>query len=159
MFVKRKTAWLALGVVISLIIIFAGNQVLPARAQEKSTMRKTTMTMSVTENDWWLARYSDNRVACEVAVAHDGNPTPQEVFDQCGNSIYNEWIASKTCESLGEGGSSATCPGFYLLRIGSHTEEKVIKVDLPLPSVMVSLVGCESASANSPCTGKPALKF
>jgi len=151
--VRRITAWLALGIAVCLIIIFANDQIITARAEEASK-RKTTIEVTATEYDWWLVRWANNKVACELSVEHEGNPTAQEVFDQCSDDVYNQWLQSKPCDTI-----TAACLGFYLQPVGSHIEEKTIAVDLPLASVTVTLTGCENAAENGPCTGNPELEF
>jgi len=103
--------------------------------------------------------WKSDLVACTVAIEHEGKPTPQEVFDQCGQKIYDQWIESKPCSQVNDSSNVSICPGFYLMRIGSHEDRKVIQVDLPLPVVQINLTGCESSLTNDPCKGTPALKF
>jgi len=158
-FLQRRTAWFPLALFLGLAIVLAGSQLITARAQEKSTLRKTTITVDTIEYDWWLVSWQSDRVACELSVEHEGKPTPQEVFEDCGRDIYETWIESKPCTTIGEDSAHTTCSGYYLMAMGSHNDTRTIKVDLPLPSVEVSLTGCENAPATGPCTGHPALKF
>lgn len=122
-------------------------------------MRKTTISVDTTMFEWWLVSWKSDLVACTVAIEHEGKPTPQEVFDQCGQKIYDQWIESKPCSQVNGSSNVSICPGFYLMRIGSHEDRKVIQVDLPLPGVQINLTGCESSLTNDPCKGTPALKF
>jgi hypothetical protein len=156
---KRRSAWLVCALLVVLAAAFAGSRALIARAQESSSLRKTTITVDTIGYDWWLVSYRNNFAVCTTTVEHEGKPTPQEIFEQCGQRIYDQWIESTPCTSLNDVSAISSCPGFYLVAMGSRNETKTIEVDLPLPSVQVSLTGCEGTGASAPCSGSPMLKF
>jgi len=49
---RRRTVWLALPLLIGLSALFAGSRLFIARAQEKSSMRKTTISVDTTMFEW-----------------------------------------------------------------------------------------------------------
>jgi hypothetical protein len=57
---------------------------LPVHANEEGPDRTATMTTKVTEHSWWLVRWSDNGVVCEIVVDHEDLPQLWEVYDACG---------------------------------------------------------------------------
>ena len=60
--------------------------------------RKTTITVSYTTYEWWLAAWRDNQVACQVYVEHEGLPDAGEVWYYCGDAVYNAWQATSACK-------------------------------------------------------------
>jgi len=122
--------------------------------------RKATLVVSYTRYEWWLMRWSDNSLQCQVYVDHEGWPTPDDVFTDCGGTIYSQWINTQACSGLGEGDIPPSgCPGLYLYFIGSSPAEKDIEVDLPAAKVNVSLSGCTPTPPENLCPTIPSLHF
>ncbi len=123
-------------------------------------VRKTNITVSFTSYKWWLSRYSNNAIVCAFSVEHDGLPTAGEIQDHCADTVYNEWIKSAPCDP-GQVKSLNQCPGFYLQPIGSSNGERQIEIELPLPSVWISIANCnpQPGAADPRCTTLPSLKF
>jgi hypothetical protein len=130
-----------------------------ALAEQHGPDRKATITSKVTEYTWWLVQWSDNEVICEVNVGHEDLPKLWEVYNTCGEDIFDEWQDSDGCEQAGSGGDTSICTGFYLHFVGSQEVEREIEIDLPPPVVWVSVRGCEEGVYTNYCTGTPRLEF
>jgi hypothetical protein len=129
-----------------------------AENPDGETDRKATIVVSYTRYEWWLLRWSDNSLQCQVYIDHEGWPTADEVLTDCGGTVYNEWVRTLPCSSLGEGESPPTaCSGLYLYFIGSAPAEKEIEVDLPPAQVYVSLSGCNPTPPENLCPEIPSL--
>lgn len=157
---NSRLFWLGVIVLFLASAVWLGSRSQVARAQESTATSKRITDIQVTTivYDWWLVYWSNNQVACEVSVEHEGVPTPQEVNDQCGKTIYNQWQNTKICDLQALAADPDACTGLYLHKTDSHVEQKEITVELPLASVNVSLTGCNSVE-NGPCIGSPKLKF
>jgi len=60
-----------------------------AIAQESDDpSRQTTVVSEETLFEWWLNRWTDNILVCQIFVNHEGPPSAEEVIKQCGADIY-----------------------------------------------------------------------
>jgi hypothetical protein len=124
------------------------------------TIRKATIVVTYTRYEWWLLRWSDNSLLCQVYVDHEGWPTTDDVLTDCGGNIYRQWINTQSCSGLGEGDIPPSgCIGLYLYFIGSAPAEKTIEVDLPPSQVYVTLSGCTPVPPENLCPTIPSLHF
>ena len=122
--------------------------------------RKATLVVSYTRYEWWLMRWSDNSLQCQVYIDHEGWPTANDVLTDCGGTIYSQWINTQACSGLDEGGVAPSgCSGLYLYFIGSSPAEKEIEVDLPPAKVYISLSGCNPTPPENLCPTIPSLHF
>jgi hypothetical protein len=83
-------------------------------------------------------------------------PTAGEVYRDCGETLYEEWISQKPCLSPY---NSHNCPGYYLYQVDSHPAEKEVAMQLAPAVAYISLEDCEpvlSASTNI-CETAPTL--
>lgn len=120
--------------------------------------RTTTIVVSYTQTLWWIIRWSDNQILCSVKTDHEGLPNSEEIYAQCGKTIYTLWANTPTCNySENPVERSKYCPGVYLFRIDSKTAEKTIEVDLPQPKVWLSLGDCQVLTSDRHCTALPSL--
>ncbi len=126
-------------------------------AAKEATRRQTEITVSYTEYEWWLLRWSDNELVCQLYIEHDGLPTGAEVFKACGYEKYLEWMQTGPCLVLDKEGDTSTCPGLYAHFISSEIKQKTITIDLPLPTVWVTISGCEQKPLNNYCNQMPSL--
>ena len=120
--------------------------------------RIANINVSFTSYLWWLNRYSNNQIVCAFSVEHEGLPTSDDIFTFCSEKVYDEWVTTEPCNpamvpSLNE------CPGFYLMPISSSTGERPIEIELPLPTVWVSIANCNPQLGDSRCTTLPSLLF
>lgn len=154
----------ALGVILVLAVVLIGsaaNFARPVSAQEETPeadKRITTLKVSYTAHEWWLVRWRGNAVDCRVVVDHEGLPIPDEIRVWCNTVLYNEWNATRPCV-LKEGETSEDCPGLYLFEVGSYPAEKEVEVELPLPSVWVSISGCSPEPPGNRCSSPPNLRL
>ncbi|MBN2047006.1 MAG: hypothetical protein JW750_04100 [Anaerolineaceae bacterium] len=79
---------------------------------------------TITYYYWALTRWSDKRVVCMLEITHEDLPTGNEILEQCGYDLYNEWVSTPTCEPASTGGDTSTCAGLYLRFFTSVEEEE-----------------------------------
>ncbi len=144
---------------IALLLIFLQTPPTTFADDEEVPDRVEKTTINVTEHSWWLVQWSDNEVVCEVVVDHDALPKLWEVYDACGEDVFEQWQESDACEEAGSGGDTSTCSGFYLHFVGSQEVEREIEAELPPPVVWISVRGCDEASHTNYCTGTPQIEF
>jgi hypothetical protein len=125
-------------------------------AEEDRPHRKTTITIPFVRYHWWLLRYSNSTVVCGLSVEHEGLPTAADIRAFCEPWVYNEWVLTKPCD-FAEVGTIDRCPGFYLLEMGSKPGERQIEIELPLPTVWVTLTNCNPVPPDNRCTTLPSL--
>jgi hypothetical protein len=127
---------------------------------EGEKVRQATIVVTYTRYEWWLLRWSDNQLLCQVYVDHEGWPTADDVLTDCGGTIYSQWINTQPCTGLDQGQLLPSgCTGLYLYFIGSAPAEKEIKVDLPPAQVYVTLSGCTPVPPENLCPMIPSLHF
>lgn len=123
-------------------------------------VRQATIAVSYTRYEWWLLRWADNNLMCQVFIDHEGLPTANDILTDCGGTIYTQWINTLPCEVTNEGVLQPIyCIGFYLFFIGSAPAEKEVKVNLPPAQVYVSLSGCIPIAPENLCPTIPQLHF
>lgn len=152
----------ALGFVLILTGVLIGsavNTAQPVSAQAETPQagkRVTTLKVAYTAHEWWLVRWRGNEIDCRILVDHEGLPIVDEILVWCNSVLANEWKATKPC-TLKEGQTIQDCPGLYLFEVGSFPAEKQVKVELPLPSVWISVTGCSPVPPSNSCTSPPSL--
>ncbi len=117
--------------------------------------RTTVIRVPYTEYDWWVTRWEDNRVQCDVAVRHEGLPSALEVLKACGQEAYSTWSSTPPCPEK-EGAGSA-CQGLYLFLAGSQQGQENLQVDLPPVQVWLSLSDCMDLPPRTACDHIPSL--
>lgn len=117
--------------------------------------RYTTITVDYTAYTWWLALWKGQEIVCELEIDHQGQPTPGEVYRQCGQSVYDKWIGQQPC--LNPNGN--TCEGYYVFPAGSRAAQKEIPVTLPAATAWLTLGNCEPVPSESTniCESAPEL--
>jgi len=111
--------------------------------------RFTVLNVEYTSYEWWLVQWTDNRVACQVHIDHEGLPTGNEVYLACGEILYDKWVATRPCSQSET--ASPSCQGYYLHFIHSATAQRDVGVALPPPVVWMSLEGCAWFSFTHRC--------
>ena len=96
-------------------------------ADDEEYQRKTTLTVAFTETEWWLARWSNNEIACRMYIEHEGAPTEDEIITACGRAIFDEWRKTTTCTD-----NSAECKGLYLYPLATYEGTREVEVELPV---------------------------
>ena len=123
-----------------------------------NTGRKTILVVDYTQYEWWVIRWADNYILCRILTDHQGLPTGSEIYKACGKTVGDLWSATPACPGLSDGSSDTqACTGVYLYFIGSSPAEKAITVNLPSPSVGVSLSGCDPTFPENRCSAIPSL--
>jgi len=138
-----------------LLAIFAAAPQFVTLADPLTPTRQKSLLVSYTAYSWWLLEWSDSRVVCTLTVDHEGLPTHPEIREACGEFVYQEWSTTGRCEASPQ--DSSACEGIYLHLQGSAAAERTIVVDLPRPSVEISLGGCDPQPPDFICHGLPSL--
>jgi len=151
-----KTLWailiLAMIGVLGILAVQTGS----AADGEPDDARHTEIVVSVNEYQWWLIRWATNQIVCVAGVEHEGQPTDFEILNACGETLYKEWLASGPCSEAGAG-DPENCPGLYIFLADQQTVEKNVSIDLPKPTIWLSLSGCSPQPPLSLCERLPSL--
>ncbi|HKY55779.1 MAG TPA: hypothetical protein VJM08_15785 [Anaerolineales bacterium] len=117
--------------------------------------RFSVVTVDYTKYFWWLRRWGEEDVECKIKVDHEGLPTPGDIFVDCGEEIYEKWIAQPPCLEA----NTNRCKGFFLVLVGSEPAQKEVATKLPPPTVQVTLENCNPVytSSTSICEFEPIL--
>jgi hypothetical protein len=121
-----------------------------------SAPRITTIQVPFNSYQWWLIRYSNNQIVCAFSVEHEGLPTPDDVFTFCDRKVYDEWVTTDPCNQA-KVDALNQCPGFYLQVVGQRSGERPLEIELPVPSVWVSIANCNALAPDPRCTTLPSL--
>ena len=138
-------------------LLYAANPSQTAQAEDTTPQpkRKAILDVNYTLYTWWLVRYSNNVILCNLTVEHLGVPTSNEIEGECGKPIATEWLTSKPCD-LAEI-SSKSCPGLYFIARGSEDKKRKVEVELPLPSVWIEVADCNPLPDERKCTTLPSI--
>lgn len=145
------------------LMVFSALQSLPVRAQEENPetaeapKRLTKLKVDYTASEWWLVRWYGNEVTCRFIIDHTGLPIGDEIRTWCGDDLYAEWSKTKPCTLSTPGLTTQSCPGMYLFFFESKPAVKEVEVELPPPSVWVSLANCSIEPPGNRCLGSPIL--
>jgi hypothetical protein len=144
-------------VLISLLVALAWG-VHFAAAQTQTPERRTTITVSYNQYEWWLIRWTDNEILCRILTDHEGLPTGNDVLVYCGNDLYTQWEQTPPC-SLGQGDKQTTtsCDGLYLHLVSFTPKQKEVEIVLPPPVAYVYLEGCTPQPPTNLCDTIPSL--
>jgi hypothetical protein len=143
-----------------IIPILGTGRVRAADEASGDTIRQATIVITYTRYEWWLLRWSDSQLVCQVFIDHEGWPTTGDVLTDCGGTVYQLWVSTPACSGLDQGIlPPSQCTGLYLFFIGSSPAEKEILVDLPPAQVYISLSGCSPVPPENICPEIPKLRF
>jgi hypothetical protein len=117
--------------------------------------RSYTITTPYTEYEWWLIRWTDKEVLCEIYVDHPGNPTPNEIYYGCGVDLYQLWEDTAPCAQ--SGADSSQCTGVYLYQANSAPREKQVTLTLPSAEAWISVENCPPEELKNYCREIPHL--
>ena len=84
--------------------------------------------------------------------------TDLEIQKKCSYRFYQSWYNSPCCENSTNSYSNK-CSGLYLHLANTTPFQKEVEIKFPLPSVRLSLSGCEYQENHDFCTGSPSLTF
>ena len=120
--------------------------------------RTTTIVVSYNQTLWWVIRWSDNTILCSVKTDHEGLPNGEEIYAQCGKTIYNLWVATPACQpEANDAIGTKYCQGVYLFMVDNKAAEKTIQVELPQPEVWLTLGDCQVLTSERHCAALPSL--
>ncbi len=102
---------------------------------------------------WWLARWADDEVVCEVVVLHSGQPTDAEIYEQCGAQVYQTWQETTSCATE----NAAGCPGYYLFLVRQETVSLPVASPLPPARIWLTTGHCLPQGFGVWCPQAPTL--
>jgi hypothetical protein len=147
-------------IAVIMLSFSAGGKPVLAQDQvpEETPPRQASLVVPFTEYEWWIIRWSNNEILCRVLIDHDGLPTGPEILSDCGETIYKLWIATPACTASEDSSAAAQeCSGVYMFYVSNRPAEKTILVDLPPPSVWVTLADCIPSVPDNLCPNVPSL--
>lgn len=150
-------------VLITLTLGFAGlGGIVKAAddAPDANPGRKATLVVNYTQYQWWIIRWSNNEVLCQVLTDHAGLPTGSEILQSCGSAVFKEWRSTPPCQPSEQGAKAVTtCSGVYFFLVSEQPADKNIVVDLPQAAVYVNLAGCTPTFPQNLCKRIPSLQL
>jgi hypothetical protein len=124
------------------------------RELEEPPSRTENITATYAEHEWWLSRWEDDSVECKIYIEHENQPTKENILDQCGKSLWQEWLKTKPCGDLE---NPSSCSGLYLQHVSTREHARIIQVQLPSPKIWVEIQNCDLISSAYQCTEQPIL--
>ena len=118
--------------------------------------RRYTITTPYTEYEWWMMRWTDKEILCEIFVDHPGKPTPNEIYYGCGEDDYQLWKDTEPCSMIGSD-ESGSCTGVYLYQADSALREKEVTLTLPSAEAWISIENCLPEELKNYCLEIPYL--
>src|SRR5687767_11912600 len=107
--------------------------------------RYSVTVVDYTKYFWWMFYLGEDEIECKIVTDHEGLPTPGDVFVDCGEDLYEEWIEQKPCIET----DTTLCTGLYLHLAGTKPAQKEIATPLPPPTVQVTLENCDPVYTSS----------
>ncbi len=143
---------------ISLALIGGGSIWARLGLAAEAPERRMKIVIPVTESIWWLTSWSDNTIQCQIVVDHPDLPTQKEVFNACGEDLFEEWKETPLCTAAAEGNlTSESCSGLYLFLAAKQPQNRTIEIELPIPTIWVTLTGCVPMPPENRCSQIPDL--
>jgi len=117
--------------------------------------RYSLITVDYTAFEWNLLTWKGKKFVCAITVDHEEIPTPGEVYRDCGQTVYQNWITQPPCNT----NEVRNCDGYYAVLINSEPKQKDIAMQLAAASAWISLKDCEHVLSTSTniCETKPTL--
>jgi hypothetical protein len=117
--------------------------------------RYASIIVDYTIYTWWMARFDDRSVACEIVIDHEGLPTLDDVYTECGEDIGEDWFEQELCTE----GKFNRCDGYYFYQVSAEPSQREIAVELPAAEAWVNLEECSplSTTATNLCEVLPKL--
>lgn len=100
--------------------------------------RYTSILVDYTINTWWMALFENSSLACEIVIDHEGLPTLDDVYTDCGEDIFDEWFDQELCTE----GNVKDCEGYYFYQISSVPTQREVAVELPAAKAWIDLEDC-----------------
>jgi len=148
---------------ISMLIVLVGSAFAPSanlklRDSEDNPPgpdRFTSILMDYTIYTWWMARFDDSSLVCEIITDHEGLPTLNDVFTECGEDIHDDWFTQELCTE----GKVKDCDGFYIYLVDEVPSQREVLVELPYAEAWINIEDCSplSTTATNLCEIRPTL--
>jgi len=148
---------------MSMLLVLVGSAFAPSRGLNLRAKADTppgpdryaSIIVDYTIYTWWMAYWDDNSIVCEIITEHDGLPTLDEVFTDCGEDIHDDWFDQELCTE----GKVKDCDGFYLFLVEEKPAQKEVAVELPAAEAWIDLENCSplSTTATNLCELMPNL--
>jgi hypothetical protein len=119
--------------------------------------RYTAITVEYTSYEWWLLRWADGEIVCELEIDHEGMPSLDEVYLDCGKDLYTAWVEQEACPPITLKEDPSQCPGYYLHLVSETPAKREIAIALPPPVVWLDLEDCFVEGTTNRCERAPAL--
>lgn len=100
--------------------------------------RYASILVDYTIYTWWMALFEDSSLACEIVTDHEGLPTLNEVFTECGEDIHDEWFEQELCTE----GKVKDCDGYYFYLVSKVPSQREVVVELPEAKAWIDLEDC-----------------
>jgi hypothetical protein len=100
--------------------------------------RYTAIIVDYIKYTWWMARFDDASVACKIVIDHEGVPTLNEVYTECGEDIAEEWFEQDLCTD----NKYKDCEGYYFYLLSAVPSQREVTVELPAVKAWVNLEEC-----------------
>jgi hypothetical protein len=100
--------------------------------------RYTAIIVDYVKYTWWMARFDDKSIACKIHIDHEGLPTLNEVYTECGEDIAEEWFEQDLCTD----NKYKDCEGYYFYLVSAVPSQREVAVELPPAKAWVDLEGC-----------------
>ncbi len=144
---RRFSGWLFLASLLVLLTLGSTSQIRTpilraVAAPPPGPDRYTSVVIEYTEYIWWLVEWRKDKIACRIAVPHEGQPTLDEVYTECDEEVADTWAVQAPCPQDILKENPAQCDGYYIFLAGTHARKKEIPVALPPPEVKLSLENC-----------------
>jgi|SRR5271157_279161 len=154
----RLRAGLAAAALVLVLLgasIFGTSRVSAAGGKPPGPHRNTLITENYTSYKWWVKQWSNARLMCQLFIDHDGLPIGSEIYKNCGQDVYIQWINTKPCNSFKE--DPKACQGDYLQLVQSAPAQRQVSVALPAPLIWLTLNGCTAIDSTNLCASLPTL--
>ncbi|MEW6402451.1 MAG: hypothetical protein AB1649_11680 [Chloroflexota bacterium] len=127
-----------------------------AALQPPGPDRFTVITVEYIAYNWWMVTWKGNVVVCGIEADHEGMPTGSEIFRDCGEVLYEEWVNQDPCLTPY---NSHNCPGYYMYFVDSHPAEKEIGMQLAPAVAYIALEDCQHviSTATNICETAPTI--
>jgi len=117
--------------------------------------RFTVLTVDYQAFEWQMSTWKYQKSFCTLIIDHEGMPLPGDIYRDCGETVYDNWIVQDPCMSK----DKRICEGYYLFPTDSYMEEKEVPLELEPASAWVSLEDCVPVLSTSTniCESQPTL--
>lgn len=144
--------WIFLGLLGALLLL--GGLFRAGSANAAMTpVRQVKLLVPFTQYEWWMILWSDNSIACQIFIEHEGLPTTTEAAQFCGTELVRLWESTGSCKP------NKVCNGVYLHLVATQPAEKEVLVELPVPEMAIDLDGCTPIPPENRCAAIPNLRL